>query len=191
MSISASYRIVSIDPGSTHLGIAISHDHNGKLKVLHAASLEVDKVINATYGDDYPYGKRSAQISVITEFVEKMLAGWEPSVVASEVPYLDSQNIDAYTALYDCVQAIKGVLIKGFKGVPLVTINPSVAKADIGIPKDRYSDKNAVSEYIKASPLLDLSDVFLDQLDQHAFDAILMGHSHYKAVTQWRRADES
>lgn len=190
MDIKPIYRIVSIDPGSTHVGIAISQEVNGKLKVLHAASLEVDKVVTAVYGDDYPYGKRMAQVAVITDYVEKMFSGWEPSVVASEVPYLDSQNIDAYTALYDCVKAIKDVLIKGFKGVPLVTINPSVAKADIGIPKDRYSDKAAVSEYIVASPLIDLSDIFVDQLDQHAFDAILMGLSHYKAVYWWRRADE-
>lgn len=190
MSIDTNYRIISIDPGATHLGIAVSHEVDNRLKVLHAASLEVDKVVTAVYGDDYPYGKRMAQMAVIGDYLQKMFHGWEPSVIASEVPYLDSQNIDAYTALYDCVNVIKNLLINEFKGVPLVTINPSVAKADIGIPKDRYSDKLAVSEYVSNCQILDLSEIFVDQLDQHAFDAILMGHSHYKAMTHWRKLDE-
>lgn len=191
MSLPSNYRIVSIDPGATHLGIAISHCVDNRLKVLHAESLEVDKMVRMVYGEGFPYGKRAAQMAVIKDFIASMLHSWQPSVVASEVPYLDSQNIDAYTALYDCVQTIKHVLIEGFKGVPLVTINPSVAKADIGIPKDRYSDKDAVSEHILSSDLLDLSDIFADQLDQHAFDAILMGNSHYKTMSNWRKFHET
>lgn len=169
-------RIVAFDPGTNRLGVAVL-DYNkeqGTHFVEHAATFFIGNLYK-----QYPvvietYGERVAKQYAARCAVQKVLEAWNPSVVASESPYMGSFP-QAYMALVECIDAIRRAC-KAFNPYqPLITIDPATVKKSIGV-SGKSGDKEAIRNALanRKSLTFDVG-VSLDKLDEHAVDAIAVG----------------
>lgn len=171
-------RIVSTDPGTNTLGVAVLQIRDGKLYVEHAATFLIGKLATA-----YPiiieyHGEKIAKLHAITECITTLLRAWQPTWIASEGPYL-GRFPRAFAALVECVDAIRRAVISYDSFTGLSVTDPATVKKSVGV-NGKSGDKELMRAAIAAHPLLVFTDaVNIDALDEHSIDAIAVGVCFY------------
>lgn len=175
------HRLLSIDPGTVNLGVAIS-DIGENMKVVHAANFSVKKAIDPML--ERSMGRKLHVRTVIKHYLYGMIAYWQPSAVISEVPYLN-ESLNSFLSLYECNMATKQAIREYSETMQFIGIDPASAKKSLGIPGNS-GDKDLVYQSVIDAEHIDLSDIYINQLSEHAIDAILIGNSYFKNYTKWR-----
>lgn len=177
------HRLLSIDPGTVDVGIAISELTTGVgMKVLTTTNLAMKTLL--TEERIREVSRKFAIREIIRECILAHLIEWQPTAVISEVPYLN-ESLNSFLSLYECNLATREAVQKYSSSVRFIGVDPSSAKKALGIPGNS-GDKELVYARVTSAPHIDLSDVIPKQMSQHEVDAILIGNYYYQHFEKWR-----
>lgn len=177
------FRILSIDPGSNSMGIAVIDVSPVDFKptVVHAATVNVHALLSHYETTAQMHGDRIARLIAVEKTMYKLLSVWEPEMVVSESPYM-GRFPQAYAVLVDCLSAIRRALNDYDPTQMLHTIDPASIKKAVGV-SGKSGDKEAMKRAVRA-----LSDLSVDtclhmsEIDEHSNDAIAAGYAQYKQI---------
>lgn len=176
-------KVLSIDPGSTHLGMAVlevNHFTN-QVKVIHVHTFLIDNVVRHAFSNyEFIYGTSAARLYAIGELVYNMLTVWGIDDVASEAPYM-GRFPRAFEVLTYCMATIKAALVRYYGDKPLVIYDPATVKVAMGV-RGNSKDKPAVAMALTQQPYLDLNGFDINYLDEHSTDAIAVGCTYAKRL---------
>lgn len=177
------HRILSIDPGTVNVGVAISDLETGVgMKVLSTTNLRVKTVLSEERIRET--SRKFAIRECIRNFIYEQLCIWQPTAVISEVPYLN-ESLNSFLSLYECNLATREAIQLFSPTMMFIGVDPSSAKKSLGIPGNS-GDKVLVYEKVTAAEHIDLSDVFPTQMTEHEVDGILIGNFYYQHFEEWR-----
>ncbi len=175
------HRILSIDPGTNHLGYSIS-DVNMADKSQPMAVVEVNTLNAVSLSKQFTtmleiHGDKVTKLYALEQAIKRILERFKPDMVVSESPYM-GQFPQAYAALVECLKSIRSALIDFDPCMPLNMIDPATIKASVGV-SGKSGDKElmtkAIENLIKENKLI-LNDK-PDTLDEHSIDAIAVGYA--------------
>ncbi len=175
------YRIVSIDPGTNTLGLALLELdlEVGQLSLVEAMTLTAEHRLHLYRTHADIYGERQAKLRSHSDALIHYFNQVQPHAVASESPYM-GRLPQAYAALVECVQTIRLAVEQYDRHLPLHTYDPATVKKTVGV-SGKSGDKEAMRRGVKAlSFIRDDQQLFLDQTDEHSVDAIAVGYCHYR-----------
>jgi Holliday junction resolvasome RuvABC endonuclease subunit len=183
IAIDCVYRILAIDPGTNALGVAVLDVDIDKaiVTVQHATTIDISKL-----SQNYPqlimiHGERVSKLHAVEMALFKMFRAWKPDEIVSEAPYL-GRFPQAFSALVECLSSIRRAVMEYNRALPLPTIDPASVKKAVGV-SGKSGDKDAITVAIQRQPDL-LMNVNVNDLDEHARDAIAVGYAFYKTRTQ-------
>lgn len=170
--------MLSIDPGTNHLGIAISNLSlaTKKMEVIEAYTVDINYVAKLYASHiELCRGQRSAKMYAVYYLVQNLLRSYPFSVVACESPYM-GRFPAAFSALVECLANISTACQDYNQRLPLFLYDPATVKRALGV-KGTSSDKNAVAQAVARCPSIDTSQIYLSYCDEHTTDAIGVGHA--------------
>lgn len=177
------YRILAIDPGTNALGVAVLDvDIDTHIvTVKHATTIDVSKLCQ-----HYPqliaiHGERVSKLHAVEVSLYRLFRAWRPDEIVSESPYM-GRFPQAFAALIECISSIRRAIMEYNRALPFPTIDPASVKKSVGV-----SGKNGDKEAMKTAIQIQSDLVFelnVDDLDEHAIDAIAVGYAFYKNHTQ-------
>ena len=176
-------RVMSIDPGSTSLGLAVLDIDLSTyaITVVHVYTFNIDLVVKHGYGNyEFLYGIHAARLRAITDIITNMAMQWQVDDVTSEAPYM-GRFPRAFEVLTQCMCAIRFGLHSYYGDRPLVTFDPATVKSCVGV-KGTSSDKLAVANALLYLPRLNLNNFNITLLDEHSTDAIAVGYTYAKRM---------
>jgi hypothetical protein len=178
--LNGEYRILSFDPGSYSLGMAVQrlNVETMTLTVLHAETFKVDRYIDKESFECVVHSERTARLNAISRYVIQCCETWGPASCAIELPYMGSMA-SAYGSLKEVVLTLRNAFITWNPSRSPFFYEPSVIKKAANV-SGKSGDKTLMTNAIKTSTIIDLGDINLDTLDEHTIDAILIGHAHLK-----------
>lgn len=122
---------------------------------------------------------RNLRLDVLKQALLKELIKHEPAMVSSESPFL-GRFPQAYAALVECVFAERSALREYAPEKLLVMITPTTVKVGAGVAHNS-NDKEDMREALENIPDVDLNGIKVDDLDEHAIDAV---HVARAAISQ-------
>lgn len=176
-------RVMSIDPGSTSLGLAILDINCATLeiKLVHVYTFHIDVVVKYGYGNfEFLFGIHAARLAAIRDIITNMAFQWHVDDVTSEAPYM-GRFPRAFEVLTQCMCYIRNGLSVYYGDRPLVTFDPATVKSCVGV-KGTSSDKLAVANALLYLPRLDITGFDISTLDEHSTDAIAVGYTYAKRM---------
>lgn len=177
------YRLVSIDPGSSTLGVAL---FNIDLSNRYCYVEDAFTVNAFQRSQQYPqfievYGERAARLHSHQEFLLGLFDNYSPHGVICEAPYM-GRFPQAYAALVECVAAVRQAVIRYDCSIPLLTVDPPTAKIAVGV-SGRGSNKEDIQKAIRQLPNLTYGErVDVTLLDEHSADAVAVGYYRFKQL---------
>lgn len=176
-------RVMSIDPGSTSLGLAILDINCETLEItlVHVYTFHIDLVVKHGFANhEFLYGIHAARLQAIAAVVTNMAFQWTVDDVVSEAPYM-GRFPRAFEVLTQCMMSIRTALSCYYGDRPLVTFDPATVKSCVGV-KGTSSDKLAVANALLYLPRLNLGSINIALLDEHSTDAIAVGYTYAKRM---------
>lgn len=177
------YRILSIDPGSDTLGVAMLDVDlvNWTTTVVYANTFNAQLAIRPHEFTVETFGSRQARLLTHAQGLEGLLHSAYPHCVISESPFL-GRFPQAFESLVECLYMIRSTVASYDPSMCLETIDPGNAKRTVGAPTKRPKGmskddfKETVRIGIQKLPRLQIApNVHLNFLDEHAIDAIAVG----------------
>lgn len=170
--------MISIDPGTNCLGIAISYVdvYTKKMYLQYAYTVDIKSVakLYAAHIEVY-YGERAAKLYAVEYLIHNLCRSWHPSIIACEGPYL-GKFPQAYAALVECLNSIKKGCESYKMSLPVFVFDPASVKKLNGVPGNS-GDKDLIARSVANSPFIDTSLVDLMLCDEHSTDAIAVGNA--------------
>lgn len=174
--------MISIDPGTNHLGICISEVDviKGTQKPVEAYSIDIAKLADSRFElVALEHGLRVAKLAAVRHAVGRVLEAYQPFAVESEGPYLGSFP-QTFAALTECVGAIRQAVRDYDPCIALQVYDPATIKVAVGV-KGKSGDKEAMRTALASGlPGLDLSEVDIKTMDEHAVDATAGGYCYIR-----------
>lgn len=170
------YRIMSLDPGTDTLGVAIIdldlRDYSAT--IVFANTIKGNKRARLYPEMEEDFGSRAARLHSLSVVLRELVFKMRPNCVISESPYM-GKFAQAFEALVQCLGMIQGVIYEYDPTMVLETIDPPSAKKATGA-SGRGGDKMAVSNAIRNLVKLRNATGFpIEALDEHTTDAIAVG----------------
>lgn len=113
---------------------------------------------------------RPVRLNLLRDALVKEFIRNEPTIVASESPFM-GRFPKAFAALVECVFAERSALREYDSEKVLIMITPTTVKVSAGVPHNS-SDKEEMRDAVHDLKDLDLGEIVIDDLDEHAIDAI-------------------
>lgn len=180
-SLHSHIRILSIDPGTNHLGFAIIDLIPDRgMVVVDVATLEAMRLASQYKSLIEVHGEKIAKLYALEMALNRIMSRFKPHYVVSESPYL-GRFPNAFAALVECFNMIRRALIDFNPCMPLNQLDPSTIKKSVGV-SGKSGDKSLMTLALaKLSAVeIDLSEFSLDNLDEHSVDAIAAGYAYVK-----------
>ena len=177
------YRILSIDPGSDTLGIAMFDVDLQRFEayLLDATTLQGARAVRQMPFLTETLGDRRARLQSHAHELGQILQQVQPHAVISEAAYM-GRFAQAFESLVECLYMIRGVVSQYDPALPLETVDSPTAKKAVGAPGKRPKgmDSKAYKETVRLAVLqqtrLKISpQLNVQALDEHAIDAIAVG----------------
>lgn len=177
-------RIMSFDPGTETLGMAISDVdlYTQVSTVVHAETFKASKYVANRDGyllTQEMHGDRQARLYSHSNNVYRHLCGWRPHLVISESPFM-GMRAQAFEALVECVGMIRWTIHNYDPTLPFDVISPMSAKKAVGASgrgMDKHDVKRRLVEMCGEGQLVYLGHPPLEALDEHSIDAIAVGRA--------------
>lgn len=168
-------RILALDPGSSHLGVAYIHDYldSRPLEMFHAYTVHLkDNAPMYTHLSDV-HDNRTIRLMQLGDAVLDVCRTFRPHVIIVESNYL-GRFPTAFAALVECVAMVRSSVYMYDPFLPLYQVDPSTVKINAGIQRVKGTDKEDVRKALHARTHIRWT-VDLDSLDEHAVDACAIG----------------
>lgn len=192
-------RIVSIDPGSSTMGISlleVRFDGSNKVVVRESYTIHL-RDTHPTYAAMRDlHGSRVARLLQVGDTLADLFRQYRPHVVIAEDNYM-GRFAAAFEALVECVMVIRNTLYQYDRFIPLYMVEPSAAKRVAGVEKQgggkgkkrkrKYDKTNqAEKKELVREALRKRTDiewhVELDTLDEHSVDSVAIGYYYVKEL---------
>lgn len=169
-------RIVSVDPGTSHLGLSVIDWKFGTTQgvVVWAGTLDVG---NDTHPNSYAetVGRRDERVAKLRQQWIEFLRISCPTFVATETPFFRRGKISAFESGVELQLMLRNSLWDVYPDKYLHGFNPIIVKAHVGVDS-RGTDKThmfaAVTKLYKEHTQIDLTE-----LDEHSIDSIAVGNA--------------
>lgn len=176
--------MIAIDPGSHNTGIArFDVIPSERLIVsIKAWSINVDKLKNDTILPEEIYSEKFIRYYKLRNEILRTFKKENIVYAAYEGPFMNMLQPSAYGPLVALQTLIQDALITYSPGVPFFVLQPQQGKKAVGVSGKK--GKDVMREAIKKFPVLmdglKNGGCTLDELDEHAIDAIAVGFSALK-----------
>lgn len=169
------FKILSLDPGSSHLGVSILLDN------LDGSDVVVDDSFTVHLKDTHPHyaefgdlhGNRFVRLLQLGDVVLDLMRTHRPHAVIVESNYL-GRFATAFAALVECVAMVRSAVYMYDPFMPLFQVDPSTAKINAGMERIKGTDKEDVRRAMRKRKGIKWN-VNLDELDEHSVDACAIG----------------
>jgi Holliday junction resolvasome RuvABC endonuclease subunit len=169
------FKILSLDPGSSHLGVAILLDQ------LDGSEVVIDESFTVHLKDTCPmyselgdlHGNRVIRLMQLGDAVLDLLRTHRPHAVIVEANYL-GRFATAFAALVECVAMVRSAVYMYDPFMPLYQVDPSTAKINAGMERIKGTDKEDVRRAMRKRKGIKWN-VNLEELDEHSVDACAIG----------------
>lgn len=174
-------RIISIDPGTTTLGITVMdyqiYTNEFHLHLCRTVHVELVAKLNFAHVINFN-GERAAKLQAIEFLFERYFDAWNPDVVICESPYLNVRQVSAFSSLTECFTKIRSAAYRYASSLPFILIDPATIKNGVGV-KGNSGDKELVKAAVLSRPnLINTAAIDLTLLDEHAIDSIAVGYAY-------------
>lgn len=175
-------RIVSIDPGTDTLGVAvldISIDTYRPVLVYADTFIASKEVQDRKWGTEMR-GGRDLRLESHHIRLYDLFRAVTPTLVAAESPFLARGRVSAFEALVECYAMLRAVCWEYSPSLYLRRVDPITAKNAVNVNHvgtDKTDVRRAVIAHYKESCA---EDVDIEALDEHAIDAVAVGHSIHR-----------
>lgn len=177
-------RIMSFDPGTETLGMAISDVNlsSGVSTVVHAETFKASKYVSNRDGyllTQEMHGDRQARLQSHSNNVFRHLYGWRPHLVISESPFM-GMRAQAFEALVECVGMLRWTVQHYDPTLYFDVVSPMSAKKAVGASgrgMDKHDVKRRLIELCEEGQLAYIGTPPLVSLDEHSIDAIAVGRA--------------
>lgn len=181
------YRIMSIDPGTDTLGVAII-DIN--LLTRAVSLIHVTTLFGGKRAKQFPdimeiFGERHSRLYSLKDEIYDILITTNPNCIISESSYM-GKFAAAFEAGVESLWAIRDAVGAYDPGMCLETIDPSSVKKSVGLlgKSEKGGNKDGVRTCVLSlSKLINLSGKNLADLDSHSIDAIAVGCYKIKSIS--------
>jgi Holliday junction resolvasome RuvABC endonuclease subunit len=173
------YKLVGIDPGTVKLGYACLSIDALTNKVV-AVSAKTFNAENLPRNDSQTqiHGDRFQRVTSLKIAIRNSLEEDEPLAVISEAPFYSRARPNAFAALMDMLCEVRKAIIEYDCGLPMYLVDPPTVKRSVGAKTSK--DKDLVRKaIINNCDLGRLCCDFMDDLDEHAVDAIAVAYSQH------------
>lgn len=180
-----SFRLISIDPGSDTVGIAISEldFERNTIHFVHVVTFECSKLARRDKRVGDIHGDKVGRLWALEKLMHSLLEAWEVDVIASEAPFL-GRFATAYAALVECIKVIRSAVFAYDIDMPLHLYDPPSVKLAVGAP-GKTKDKSLIPKGIKKLSFVTwASDINIDTLDEHSTDAMAVGIAHARRLLE-------
>lgn len=177
-------RIMSFDPGTDTLGLAVSDANfaTGQVHAIHVETFKASKYVNLH--DEYQlvtetHGDRQARLRSHYDRAFTQLEHWQPHIVVSESPFM-GMRAQAYAALVECVDTLRWALAHYNPTMPLELIPPMSAKKVVGASgrgKDKDDVQRCIASLIEQQRIVYSGMLPFHTLDEHSIDAMTVGYA--------------
>jgi Holliday junction resolvasome RuvABC endonuclease subunit len=169
------FKILSLDPGSSHLGVAILLDQ------LDGSEVMIDESFTVHLKDTCPmyselgdlHGNRVIRLMQLGDAVLDLVRTHKPHAVIVEANYL-GRFATAFAALVECVAMVRSAVYMYDPFMPLFQVDPSTAKINAGMERIKGTDKEDVRRAMRKRKGIKWN-VNLEELDEHSVDACAIG----------------
>lgn len=169
-------RVVAVDPGTSHLGLAVMDWEWGDAigTVVWADTIHVR---DETHPDMLAEscGKRDYRLNILKEYWEEFVYLSGLTFAVTETPFLKKGKMSAYESGIELQKLLREGLYRYYPSKHLHGFQPMLVKAHVGVVA-RGTDKThmftAVSKMFTNHTLIDL-----ETLDEHSIDAIAVGNT--------------
>ncbi|ANZ48389.1 hypothetical protein BIZ78_gp186 [Erwinia phage vB_EamM_Caitlin] len=168
-------RIVAVDPGTSHLGLAVLDWEYGEAQaeVVWAHTVHaVDPTHDSGFGEYV--GRRDARMVFLQEKWAEFLRLATPTFVCTETPFMQRAKLSAYESGVELQLMLRRTLWQVYPGMSLHGFNPIIVKSFVGVEAkgtDKTHMRAAVMKLYADHSLIDLS-----VLDEHSIDGIAVGN---------------
>lgn len=172
-------RLIAIDPGSYHTGVARFDVKPATREILsiRAWSIHVDKLKNDTGLSPELTSEKFLRFYKLRNELLRIFKRENVMYVAYEGPFMNTLQPSAFGPLVALQTLIQDAMITYNQGVPFFVLQPRQGKKAVGVKgkKGKGDIKEAIRRYPELMNGLAAGHCLLDELDEHAFDAIAVG----------------
>jgi len=172
-----SIRILSIDPGSSHVGFAVLDLTNtNRITLKHVETFNPNKHLLDVKDVIEQHGPRFARILKINQFFYELMELYKPDIIVCEAPFYNRLRPGAFKALVEVISSLQHTVYDYDPSVMFHTTDPSTVKKSVGV-KGTSGDKEAIRSAISHLNIFYGDTIALEVLDEHSVDAIAVGYS--------------
>lgn len=172
-------RVIAIDPGSHHTGIARFDVKPAQKEIvsIRAWTVHVDKLKNDTGLLEELCSDKFIRFYKLRNEILRIFVRENPLYVAYEGPFMNRLQPSAYGPLVALQTLIQDALISYNAGTPFFVLQPQQGKKAVGVAGKKGKDvmREAIKNYPELMQGLTQGHCLLDELDEHAIDAIAVG----------------
>ncbi len=172
----STYRIMSIDPGTNTLGVAVLDLCliNYTVDLVFVNTIQGMKNARSLVEFEESFGSRQAKLHTHHRILTDLILKTKPNAIVSEAPYM-GRFAQAFEALVQCLIMIQSAIGEYDPWLVLETIDPMSVKKAVGVSK-KGSNKDLVRDAVLGlRNLTNSSDKPLPFCDEHSIDAIAVG----------------
>ena len=168
-------RLVAVDPGTSHLGLAVLDWEYGKdqAEVVWAETVHArDPTHDSGFGEYV--GRRDSRLVYLEEMWAEFLRLARPTFACTETPFMQRAKLSAYESGVELQLMLRRTLWRVFPGMSLHGYNPIIVKSFVGVEAkgtDKTHMRAAVMKLYANHSLIDLST-----LDEHSIDGVAVGN---------------
>ena len=172
-------RILSIDPGLTYLGYALSeYDTDTNVLVVHKyGNFQSTAAAKKNKEGCAVYSQQIIALEHLRETIRGIISAWKPEYVATEDAFLNHRFPNAYVSLSLCINAIAQLCYQEFK-LPVYKLPPCNIKRLV--TGDGKADKVAMQEAVLNNPNIVVrpnKQKPIEHMVEHEADAIGVGYA--------------
>ena len=164
--------IVGIDPGTVNFGVAtLTFDLTTfKPTRCEARTLDGERLPGSDWSE-LIHGARYRRVEALKAQLVKIFDADQPVFVCSESPFYSKRQPNAFGALTEVICAIREAVKLYSLWKPLLLVDPPRVKQAVGASGNAKKD-GVLAALKKQTELMDALTCPIDDLDEHAIDAI-------------------
>lgn len=172
------YRILAVDPSSSHNGYAVlDYDLiSKKVYVVNTYTVARNELLKLTPWLRETYGDRQAAVECYRQSFNDALFHYDPTAIVVESPY--KRFLTAFRALTELQAVYRTCVIQFDHTAPFYTVEPSVVKKNIGVKGGSKEKSDIPKALALRKDLVYNNNRTLLDMDEHQHDAIAVGLFH-------------
>jgi len=177
------FKIVSIDPGTNKVGICLMDVEFDTFKILKSTAFTVTatKLVSEDSWMSVMHSYRVARLFAIKDTLLRYFKDHKPNAIVCESPFFNSRMPGAFQPLVEILKTIRDTVIEYDDWLQLNLIDPSTIKKAVNASS--FADKQSVKKAVTS--LVDINyEGNIDELDEHAIDALAVGYCFIKNMNK-------